>query len=176
VNRFLENPMDESQMRLYTSAQTVVDQEAYRQHQYDTVIPKIETNSRSVRMRMLAQRAFVLAGPLKLLEGPNGSGRLFFNVHSDDKDELHRAGEMLRAIRGLEVPDPEDLLYMEFARGALAKDLGERRAQVRDSYQLIAAELRHPTAKSRMTATGLHVVTRDMMYPLKGDQPLPLAE
>jgi hypothetical protein len=29
-------------MRLYTTAQAVVDQEAYRHHHYDKVIPKIE--------------------------------------------------------------------------------------------------------------------------------------
>jgi hypothetical protein len=83
---------------------------------------------------------------------------------------------MLRAVRGLEEPDEEDLLYVEFARGALARDQKKRHGQIREGHELIAAELRHPTAKSRMTASGLHVVTRDMLYPLKGDQPLPLAE
>jgi hypothetical protein len=176
VNRFLEHPMDEDAIRLYTTAQTVVDQGAYRRHQYDTIVPKIEPNSRNVRMRALAQRVFALAGPLKILERPDGGGRLFFNVRADDQEDLHRAGEMLRAIRGLETPDPEDLLYVEFARGALAKDLGKRREQIHSGYASIAAELRHPTAKARMTASGLHVVTRDMSYALKDDQSLPLAE
>lgn len=161
---------------MYTTAQTVVDQEVYHRHQYDTIIPKIEPNSRNVRLRALAQRAFVLAPPLKLLETPDGAGRLFFNVRQEDEEDLHRAGEMLRAIRGLEATPSEDLLYVEFARGALAKDMGRRREQVQAAYQTISAELRHPTAKSRMTVSGLHIVTRDMMYPLKDDEPLPLAE
>jgi hypothetical protein len=177
VNRFLDTPMEPGIMRMYTTAQSVVDQEAYRQHRYDTAIPKIDKNDPRPDVRSLAQRAFKLAGPLKILEGPNGSGRLFFNVRPEDKDELHRAGEMLRALRGLEVPDPEDSLYVEFARGALAKDLGKRREQVYDGYQRIASVLRHPTAKAHMTATGLHVVTRDMMYPLKDDDaPLPATD
>lgn len=176
VNRFLENPIEPGTMRLYTTAQTVVDQNAYRQHRYDTIIPKIEKNDRNMHIRSLAQRAFVLAGPLKILEGPNGSGRLFFNVQSDDKDELHRAGEMLRAIRGLEMPDPEDLLYVEFARGALATDRERRRGQIYEGHERISAELRHATAKSRMTASGLHIVTRDMVYSLKNSRALPLVE
>jgi hypothetical protein len=169
--------MDEAAIRMYTTAQTVVDQAAYRGHAYDTLVPRIDVNHRNVRMRMLAQRAFVLAGPLKLLQGSDGSGRLFFNVRpGEDQEELHRAGEMIRAIRGLEAPEPEDTLYVEFARGAMARDLRRRNEQIRTGYESIAAELRHPTAKARMTASGLHIVTRDMSYPLRDDQALPLAE
>jgi hypothetical protein len=154
-------------MRLYTTAQAVVDQEAYRHHHYDKVIPKIEKNDRDVHIRALAQRAFVLASPLKILERSNGSGLLFFNVRPDDQEELQEAGDMLRAIKGMEKPDEEDLLYVEFARGSLARDQQRRREQIREGYEQVSAELRHPTAKFRMTASGLRIVTRDMLYPLK---------
>lgn len=161
-------------MKLFTSAQAIVDQGEYRRHRYDMDMRDIE---REMRSRSLAQRAFVLAGPLKLLEGKNGDGRLFFNVQPKDRPALRRVGDNLRAIDGLEESTNEDLLYVEFARGALAQDRGRRREQIQQGGALIASELRHSTANFRMTASGLHVITRDMLYPVRGDDtPLPLAE
>jgi hypothetical protein len=174
VNRFLETPFAPGSMRLYTSAQAVVDQGDYHRHRYDLDMRGID---RELRARSLAQRAFVLAGSMKILEGANGSGRLFFNVQPKDKAALHDIGDKIRGIEGLEEPDSDDLLYVEFARGALARDRGRRREQLQEAHGLIASELRHPSATFRMTATGLHVVTKDMMYPVRTDRPpLPLAE
>lgn len=174
VNRFLETPFAPGAMKLFTSAQAIVDQGEYRRHRYDMDMRDIE---REMRSRSLAQRAFVLAGPLKLLEGKNGDGRLFFNVQPKDRPALRRVGDNLRAIDGLEESTNEDLLYVEFARGALAQDRGRRREQIQQGGALIASELRHSTANFRMTASGLHVITRDMLYPVRGDDtPLPLAE
>jgi hypothetical protein len=174
VNRFLETPFAPGTMKLFTSAQAVVDQGEYRRHRYDLDMRDIE---REMRSRSLAQRAFVLAAPLKLQEGKNGDGRLFFNVQQKDKPVLRRIGENLRAIEGLEESPEDDLLYVEFARGALARDRGKRREQIQQGGALIASELRHPTANFRMTATGLHIVTKDILYPVKTEEvPLPLAE
>jgi hypothetical protein len=174
VNRFLETPFAPGTMKLFTSAQAVVDQGEYRRHRYDLDMRDIE---REMLSRSLAQRAFVLAAPLKLQEGKNGDGRLFFNVQQKDKPVLRRIGENLRAIEGLEESPEDDLLYVEFARGALARDRGKRREQIQQGGALIASELRHPTANFRMTATGLHIVTKDILYPVKTEEvPLPLAE
>ena len=173
VNRFLDNPAPPGTMKLFTTAQTVVDQGEYHRHQYDLDIRRIE---RELRARSLAQRAFILASPLKLLEAPNGSGRLFFNVQPKDKPVLQQLGDSIRAIEGLEEPVEEDLLYVEFAAGALARDRTKRREQLLEGRDKIGAELRHPSANFRMTASGLHVVTRDMPYPVKDKPTLPLAE
>jgi len=174
VNRFLETPFAPGSMKLFTTAQAVVDQGDYHRHRYDIEVRGIE---QELRTRSLAQKAFALASPMKILDAPNGSGRLFFSVQSKDRSALHGVGEKIRAIEGLEEPDTDDLLYVEFARGALARDRGRRREQLQEAHALVASELRHPSATFRMTATGLHVVTKDMMYQVKGDRPpLPLAE
>ncbi|HTJ73311.1 MAG TPA: hypothetical protein VL481_01840 [Verrucomicrobiae bacterium] len=174
VNRLLETPFAPGAMKLFTTAQAIVDQAEYRRHRYDMDMRDIEHEMRS---RSLAQRAFVLAGPLRLLEGKNGNGRLFFNVQTKDRPVIHRVGENLRAMESLEESPDDDLLYVEFARGALARDRNKRREQLRQGGALLASELRHPTAGFRMTATGLHIVTKDMLYPVRtGEAPLPAAE
>jgi hypothetical protein len=177
VNRFLENPIEPGAMRMFTSAQTLVDQDDYHRHRYDTAIRTMEQEDRDTGARSLARRAFTLASPLKILEAPNGSGRLFFSVHPRDEPSLDQFKDRLSSIESLEEPDEENLLYVEFARGALAKDRVTRREQILWGRDAIASQLRHPTARYHMTATGLRIVTRDMMYPLKDDaSPLPPGE
>lgn len=172
VNRFLEKPVEPGAMKLFTAAQVVVEQGDHRRR-HALELARIE---REFQARSIAQRAFVLAAPMSLQEGPGGSGRLFFNVQPKDRPTLKYAGRRIEVIEGLEEPSEEDLLYVEFARGALARDRQKRREQLLEGRDLMTAELRHSTATFRMTASGLHVVTRDMMYPLKDTQPLPLAE
>lgn len=172
VNRFLENPVEPGAMKLYTAAQVIVEQgDNRRRHALE--LARIE---REFRARAIAQQVFVLSSPLSMQERSDGSGRLFFNVQEKGRPSLSYVRRRLGVIEGLEEPGEDDLLYVEFARGALASDRGRRREQVMEGRDKIAAELRHPTAKFRMTATGLHVVTRDMMYLLKDGQSLPLAE
>ncbi len=172
VNRFLEKPMDERSARMYTTAQTVVTQGEHRTR-HALELADIE---REMRKRSLAQRAFVLAQPLGLQEHQDGSGRLFFNVASKNTRDLRWVGEQLNAIEGLEEPDENDLLYVEIAKGGLAHERRRRREQVMEGRDLIGAELRHPSAQYRMTAIGLHIVTRDMMYSVAEREGLPLAE
>jgi hypothetical protein len=159
---------------MYTTAQTVVPQGEHRTH-HALELADIE---REMRKRSLAQRAFVLAQPLRLQEHQDGSGRLFFNVAPKNKRDLQWVGEQLNVIEGLEEPDENDLLYVEIAKGGLARERGRRRDQVMEGRDLIGAELRHPSAQYRMTATGLHIVTRDMMYSVaeRDREDLPLAE
>lgn len=172
VNRFLEKPLDERTARLYTTAQAVVGQGEHRTR-HASELSRME---RALRARSLAQRAFVLAPPLGLQERPDGSGRLYFGVASKNQRDLKYVGDSIRSIEGLEESDNSDLLYMEFAKGALARNKDKRRDQVAHAQELLGAELRHPSAKFRMTASGLHIVTRDMMYPVRPRADLPLAE
>jgi hypothetical protein len=169
VNRFLDEPVETGTMRLYTTAQAIVER-GEDKTRHVTEIRRIE---HEFAKRSMAQRAFHLAPPLLLQEAPNGSGRLFFNVQPEETPLLRYTRLRLGVIEGLEEPTDEDLLYVEFARGALAKDLAERRDQIKYGRDRIMSELRHGTAPYRMTATGLHVVTRDMIYPLKVEAALP---
>lgn len=172
VNRFLEKPIEPGAMKLYTSSQVVVEQGDHRRR-HALELARIE---REFQARSIAQRALVLASPLSLQEGPGGSGRLFFNVQAKDRPILKYVGRRLGVIEGLEEPNEEPLLYVEFAKGALVQDRRRRREQMIGAREQISADLQASSAQYRMTATGLHVVTRDMMYPLKDTQPLPLAE
>jgi hypothetical protein len=174
VNRFLEKPFAPGSMRLYTAAQAVVEQGEYRRHAYDADIRETE---KLLRARALAQRVFVLAGPLKLLTAPDGSGRLFFNVQQKDKRGLEMVGGALRSIEGFDEPDEGDVVYAEFARGALARDRRRRQEQVRAGYEGVMQDLDSPATHYRMTATGLTIVMKDMQYLVR-DEPssLPLAE
>lgn len=172
VNRFLEKPVDPGAMRLYTSSQVIVEQGDHRRR-HALELARIE---REFQARSIAQRALVLASPLSLQEGPGGSGRLFFNVQAKDRPVLNYVSRRLGVVEGLEEPSEEALLYVEFAKGALAQDRRRRHEQVLGAHEQISAELQTTSAQYRMTATGLHVVTRDMMYPLKEPRSLPLAE
>jgi len=159
VNRFLEVPMKPGGVRMYTTAQAIVDQREFHDDQYHEVLRYIEQTTRS-----LAQHAFALAAPLKIQEFANGGGRLLFSVQN--QPTLDDLSEKIHMIRSLEETSPENMLYVELARGSLAKDRGRRQDQLRTANGLIRAELNHPTARYRMTANQMRIVTRDMMYPL----------
>ena len=162
INRFLAHPVDPEQMKLYTTAQAVVDRGEYYAHRYDGQLSEIE---RIFADRKLAQHVFTLTGPLRWAETSQGSGRLSFHVqHTNADNPLATFRRTLNTIRGIEDVIDEDMVYAEFSKGALAKDVKQRRTQVNEAGQLLAAELRHPSATIRMTATGLHVVTKDMMH------------
>lgn len=160
VNRFLDQPFDERKAKMYTTAQVVVEQgEDRRRHAIE--LSKIE---RAAGARSLAKRAFVLARLVHVGEGTDGSGRLFFSVDSKDKRQLEWFGDQLETIEGLETPDPNDLLYMEIARGGLASNRRKRQDQIKEGRERIAEDLAAPSAQYQMTASGLHVVTKDMLY------------
>jgi len=167
VNRFLETPVPINSMRMYTSVQRFVDRRAFHTSQYDATIRDIE---KEFAKRSLAQRAFTLAPPLKLEEAPGGRGRLFFSVKQ--KDDLEFVGHQLGRIETLEKlgdeEETEDLLCVEFARGALAADMLKRRRQVIDARDKLVSEFHHPAARHRMVAKGLRVVTHDVMLRLPG--------
>lgn len=160
VNRFLDRPMDEKTAKMYTTAQTVVSQGEHRTR-HALELAKME---RELTARSMAQRAFVLARPLRLQEFADGSGRLFFNVDAKNRRQLAWFGERMRSVEGLEAPDENDMLYMEIARGGLAKSRQRRREQVIEGRDALMEELADSSAQYRMTASGLHVVTRDMLY------------
>jgi hypothetical protein len=162
VNRFLEQPLDERRAKVYTTAQVVVDQgEDRRRHAHE--LSKIE---REMGARSLAKRAFVLARLMHVGERPDGSGRLFFSVDSKDRRPLEWFGDRLEAIEGLEEPDQNDLLYVEIARGGLAGSRRKRREKIKEGREKMAEDLEASSARYKMTASGLHVVTKDMLYPV----------
>lgn len=173
VNRFLDQPMDLSAIRMFTTAQTVVDQRLFHENYYAKRLSEIDAE---LRARNLASRVFKLEAPLKIQESRDGGGRLFFNVGKDDRAVLRHIKYQLGSMEGIEEPGEEDLLYVEFARHALAGDVTRRREQILKARSLIGAELRHPTASHRMTARGLHVVTKDMLYPVRNSSVLPAEE
>lgn len=162
INLFLDQPVDPDTIKLYTSAQAVVDRAEYYGHHFDRQLSAID---RTVLERRLAQRVFSLTEPLGWIETPHGAGRLTFRVRKDDDTyQLATFRRALETIRGLDNSPSGDFLYAEFSRGALAEDIHRRREQVKMAGSLLRTELRHPTAVRRMTATGLHVVTKDLMH------------
>lgn len=161
VNAFFDDPSKVESGKIFTTAQVIVDQGKYHQGEYTRQLSDIE---HQMAARRMAQHIFRLGQPLRLHENPGGSGRLFFGVHPDDKEPLQDFRELLGKIKGIEIASLDDLLYVEFARGALAQDVGRRRAQIREGRDRFASSLRHPTAGARMTAVDLHPVIRDMAY------------
>lgn len=174
VNRFLENPMDERAVRMFTATQVIMPLGEARRSR----AAEIATIERAQRKRSLAQRAFTLAHMFDPQDRPDGSGRLFFSVSPKDQPAIGEFGEELRTIEGLEAPVESNLLYVEIARGGLSRDVARRRDMLTEGQGLLRSELRHPSAPYRMTATGLHIVTKDMVYPVAQPEPenLPLAE
>lgn len=172
VNRFLERPVDPRSLRLYTTAQTIVPQGEDRSR-YARELADIQ---RKLAERKIAQRVLALAAPLRFQGNKDGSGRLFFDVASRHKRDLAFFGEQLRRIESLEEDDGTNLLYAEFARDSLARSEERRREDVRSGATLLHSRLRHPSASHSMTASGLHIVTRDMRYLVADPQSLPLAE
>lgn len=168
VNAFFDDPSKVESGKIFTTAQVVVDQDRYHRGEYTRQLSNVE---RQMAARRMAQRIFRLGQPLRLHENPGGSGRLFFGVHPDDNESLRDFRELLCGIKGIEIASFDDLLYVEFARGALAQNVGRRREQIREGRDMFVSSLRHPTAGARMTAVDLHPVIRDMAYyaPATGD-------
>jgi hypothetical protein len=173
ANRFLDHPMELSSIRMFTTAQVVVDQQLFHHDHFANVLGEIDAD---LRARTFASRIFRLAAPLKLQEFRDGAGRLFFNVDQGDRAVLRYVRHQLEGIEGLEASRGEDLLYIEFARHALADDARRRREQIIEARDRISSELGHPTARHRMTAKGLHIVTKDMLYPVRDAMPLTVEE
>jgi hypothetical protein len=173
ANRFLDHPMEPSSILMFTTAQAVVDQQLFHRNHFANVLGEIDVD---LRARAFASRIFRLTAPLKMQEFRDGAGRLFFNVDQGDRAVLRYVRHQFEGIEGLEEPHGEDLLYIEFARHALADDARRRREQIIEARDKINSELGHPTARHRMTAKGLHVVTKDMLYPVSDAAPLTVEE
>lgn len=167
VNRFLERPMGEKIAKMYTTAQVIVPQGEHRTR-HALELAKME---RELTARSLAQRAFVLARPLRLQEFSDGSGRLFFNVDGKNQRHLEWFGDRLGKVESLELPDESDMVYMEIARGGLARNSQRRREQIIAGREAMMADLDASSAQYRMTASGLHVVTKDMLYAVTEAMP-----
>lgn len=163
VATFLDNPDQTEKIKMYTTAQVVVNQDMYHGHAYDRQLHEVD---RQLAAQRMASQVFRLGPPLHLVQLPKGAGRLFFSVRPADAEPLRNFREQLETIHGLEDVPTDDRLYIEFARGALASDMQRRRAQFTEGAHLLASSLHHPTSAARMTATGLHVVFKDMSYRL----------
>jgi hypothetical protein len=154
INRFLEVPVDPDTIKLYTTAQVVVDTLDFRtrQYKYKEAINQVEGK--------LSKKVLSLTGATELRDMENGGGFLLLPV--SEQPFLNDISNGIHKIDKLERDNFPNMLVFEIARGALAADSKRRQERCEVASQQMQDDARDPQRKFSMKAVGSHVVTRDI--------------
>ncbi len=153
LSHFFEAPPNLHSVKLHTTSHVLLDPRQYHGNEYHGLLNFIED-----KLRQLAKVSFALAEPTHLRrEGESGS--LYFSVQN--RGELAKVENELKRLSGeLETSFLPTMLCFKVARGALVRDA----QQLADAKANMAAALSQPDTQRTMTASGLRLVIRDLLY------------
>lgn len=171
IEKLIASPDKMQQMTLRTTAQRIIDRSGSYVH------PRFQYAEEFRRAEMLlgavGKSALMLSGQAQLRTNKRGDERLFLSARSQDQLDT-----FVHAMDGIPSVEAEDstrinLLYMQFSKDSLTKDVLLRR----DILDELGARGRHPATKPYMKALSPRIVMRDIdRYPLRRRLPEALSD